>query len=334
MSHAPVIHEARLQRMDEAGAWLQRLHGSGQDEGVVEAWLDWCQRDPLNQQAFDELALIWEASAGLHGTIPAQADAPAMPARRRLAMAASLAGVGLATIALGSWWLTGSPADQVLTSELSSAVGVNSTQTLHDGSVLELGGGTRATVSFSRHARRVELHEGEVFVVVRKDPGRPFSVDAGRLTVIATGTEFNVLRTSERTTVTVAEGSVDALYDGQGAQTPNMSLQPSQQLVYSHASRRVVVRQADLSEALAWRTGTLHFHNEPLSEVVAKVNRYSEKQILIEDPRVAALSFTGTARTDRIDGWLLGLPHIFPVTIQEPSEGRHLIAPERGAGDD
>jgi ferric-dicitrate binding protein FerR (iron transport regulator) len=55
----------RLQRMEEAASWLQRLHQDERDDALVDAWLDWCQRDPLNQQAFDELMAIWEASGQL-----------------------------------------------------------------------------------------------------------------------------------------------------------------------------------------------------------------------------------------------------------------------------
>jgi ferric-dicitrate binding protein FerR (iron transport regulator) len=52
----------RLRRLEQTAQWLQRLYEKAGDDGVVEAWLDWCQADPRNQQAFDELAVIWEMS--------------------------------------------------------------------------------------------------------------------------------------------------------------------------------------------------------------------------------------------------------------------------------
>lgn len=332
------VDPGRLQRMDEAARWLQRLH-LATDEGALDEWLGWCQRDARNQKAFDELVEIWEVSGGLHDETPVTVaavtplrTAPSRPARR-FALAASLAGLGLAVVAGGALWKSRVQPDQVAIQQFASPVGLNSTHTLQDGSVLELGAGSSVTASFSAHARRLELHEGELFVAVEKDTSRPFSVEAGRLEVVATGTSFNVLRTDERTTVTVAEGSVDALYEGQGAQVPNVSLQTNQQLVYSHGSGRVVVREANPEEALAWRSGTLRFQNEPLSEVIAKVGRYTAVPIQIDDAQVAALLFTGTARADHIDGWLRGLPHVFPVTVQL-TDGRYRIALKRGAGAD
>lgn len=350
--------EQRAQRLEEAATWLQRLHDRNADDSLIDAWLEWCQRDPRNQLAFDDLAVVWDASEGLGNEVVRQesteqavatvpdtreeflaAAPPAVfaqpkidaigPARRRyFAMAASLAGLGLAGVLAGAWWLDRPTPDPARVTHLSSPVGMNSAHRLSDGSELELGAGSQVSVRMDAAARRVELHQGEVFVVVQKDVLRPFSVEAGRLQVIATGTEFNVLRTAERTTVTVAEGSVDAKYEGQDSETPQVSLHSSQQLVYTHATQRVTVQQADPAEAIAWRSGNLNFRQEPLSEVVAKVNRYSGQPIIIEDPEVGKLPFTGTARADRIHGWLQGLPHIFPVSIKELPDGGYQIAPD------
>jgi transmembrane sensor len=249
---------------------------------------------------------------------------------RRFALAASLAGLGLAVT--GSGWLMKRTGFAVRSAqEYSSPVGVNTSHTLQDGSVLELGGRTFAAVSFSEHARRVALLDGELFVAVNRDPLRPFSVQAGRLKVVATGTQFNVMHTRARTTVTVAEGSVDALYEEKGEQTPKVSLLTGQQLIYSHDTHRVVVRHADPEEATAWRTGTLPFRDEPLSEVVAKINRYSARAILVENEHVARLLFTGTALADNIHGWLRAVQDVLPVTVRKLRDGRYLIGPRPGS---
>lgn len=338
MTAQPLYEDVRLQRLEQASLWLQRMRAPAADERAVEDWLDWCQRDPLNKQAFDEIASIWELSGGLGAdtpvTGPQSQTAPDTPRSypRRMALAASVAGLGLA-VAAGAWWVTRPAAITGLTADLSSPVGVNSVETLADGSVLELGGGTRVTVDIGPRQRRVDLHEGELFVAVQQDTSRPFSVDAGMLEVVATGTAFNVLRTAERTTVTVVEGSVAAHYEDQPATAPNMHLQPGQQLIYSHASHRVEVRQADPRDVIAWRSGMLHFHKEPLSEVIVSLNRYADTRIVIEDPRVRGLAFTGTARTDNIDGWLVALPHVFAVAVETTADGRRLIGARPAAPD-
>lgn len=57
--------EERLRRLELAAAWLQRLHEQVRDQVVVEQWLDWCESDPRNQQAFDELAAVWDLTGEL-----------------------------------------------------------------------------------------------------------------------------------------------------------------------------------------------------------------------------------------------------------------------------
>jgi transmembrane sensor len=330
-----ILHmdDTRVQRMEQAALWLQRMHAGADDERVVESWLDWCQRDPLNQQAFDELAAVWELSGNLSRPAPAVPIAAAGAARAghgRRALAASLAAL-VVTAGAGLWWVKRPAGADVLTSEFASPAGMNMIRKLADGSVLELGADTRVTVSIGPRARRIQLHQGELYVTVHKDPSRPLSVDAGRLKAIATGTAFNVLRTEARTTVTVAEGSVDAIYEGQAAATPNMRLQPNQQLVYTHASHSVAVREADSQIAIAWRSGHPKFQGEPLSEVIATVNRYTALKFVIEDPRVGALTFTGNAHVDNRGRWREGLEKIFPVAVVRLSDGRQLIDPRPGA---
>jgi transmembrane sensor len=330
MTTPPGFDDPRLQRMEQAALWLQRLRAEGDDNRVVEAWLEWCQRDPVNQQAFDEIAAVWDVCGRLSSE-PRPAAVAAPTRRRRWALAASLvAGLGLAAVA-GSWWATRPQPVEVLTSEFSSPIGINSTQRLADGSVLELGGGTRVTVSIGPRERRVQLHAGELYVAVHHEPDRPFLVAAERLEILATGTAFDVLRTNERTIVTVAEGSVAARYDGQRVELPGTLLRAGQQLIHALGSRHMDLRAVEPDKVTMWRSGMLQFDREPLSEVIASINRYSARPILIEDPRVGAFILTTGARVDGISDWLKSLPEMddfpFPVTVVELADGSHLIGP-------
>lgn len=330
MTAQPLFEDAHLQRMEQATLWLQRMHQAADDEHVVEDWLDWCQRDPLNQQAFDEVAAIWELTGKLQ-TAPV-ASAAAQPRRsRRYWLVATLAGLAIAG-AGSAWWLV-QQQDELLVSEFSSPIGRNSTQTLADGSVLELGGGSRVTVSIGRRERRVELHEGELYVSVHHEATRPFSVHVGKLQVIATGTAFNVLRTTEHTTVTVAEGSVKALYEDQGNTAPTVHVQSGQMLVHSQSSNSVIVRQAEPLNATAWRTGWLRFKNEPLGEVIETINRYATRRTVIEDARVRALTVNLTTQIDRVETAVQALPHVVPVVVSERA-GILLVGPGSGMSRD
>lgn len=331
MNHG-VAEDSRLPRLEQAAQWLQRMHLGADDEGVMEEWLDWCQRDPLNQQAFDEMVAVWELGGKLNASAAPSPVAVAPPMTRRRALAASLAVVGLTGLIAG-WWLTRAPGEAPLRADYSSAVGVNSRYTLADGSVLELGGGTRVSVEMRNHARRINLHEGELYITVHHDSSRPLSVDTGRLEVVATGTAFNVLLSAERTTVTVAEGSVEARYEAQASATPNTRLRARQQLIYSHTPHRVDIVETDPRNVIAWRTGRLYFSDGPLSEVIATVNRYARRQMVIEDPKVAAIPFFGTANIGELARWQMALPDTAAVSVTQLADGRLLVGPRPGTSE-
>lgn len=320
--------------MEQAAAWLQTLHSSDSDEKTLESWLEWCARDPLNQKAFDDMAEVWIVAGELRRdgdeSLPPRA---AQPRRWRFALAASFAAMCVLAGAAGMWLYRPAPVD-TQPRMFASPVGVNQVESLPDGSVVELGGRTRAATVYSHDARRLDLLDGEIYVSVSKE-ARPFTVNAGSLRIIAIGTGFNVLRTTGRTVVTVTEGSISAtgIPDSGNARPidePASRLESGQQLIYSDATHSFTVRWADAATATSWRTGTLRFVDEPLAQVIASVNRYAPHEVVIDDARIAALSFTGTARTDRIESWLLALGNIFPVTVVELADGRRLIGPRLG----
>lgn len=82
------------------------------------------------------------------------------------------------------------------------------TVTLEDGSRIELNARSGVRVSYSKSARNVELLDGQALFEVAKDATRPFLVHSAAATVRAVGTQFDVYRQNEETTVTVVEGRV------------------------------------------------------------------------------------------------------------------------------
>lgn len=316
---------AQQQRLEQAADWLQQLQGRQCDEGVVERWLDWCAQDPRNQQAFDAISAIWEAAGDATGAQPSRAPAsPPRWYRSSRALAAGIAGLAFAALAVFAV-LRWQPVVHDSLHALASPAGENSRTELPDGSVIELGGLSEAAVALSRHERRVDLRSGQLFVTVAPDAARPFVVDAGGLQVAAVGTAFDVLQEPGRTVVTVMEGRTDVRIASGSAQAVPIRLGAGQQLAYERGSASLPVRWVDPAVSTAWRSGVLKFVDEPLNHVVASINRYVDRQIVIDDPSIGALAFTGTAHVDRIESWLAALPDAFPVSVVELPDGRRLL---------
>ena len=315
-SHGP----GSAARMEQAADWLLQLHDQTDDD-VLERWLDWCAQDPRNQQAFNDISQVWAAST----------QVPAPPPQRLppWAFAAGVAGLFalllVAAAGWNTWWQPHGPAALL---ELVSPSGSNSRNELPDGSIIEVGGRSEAEVRYTGDRRLVRLRQGQIHATVSPDADRPFIVEAADLRIEAVGTAFDVLSEAGRSVVTVLEGQVDVRTVRSPGDAPDrdpVRLGAGQQLMHVAGDSASRVRRVDPAAATAWRSGILIFVDQPLTQVMAVINRYSDRPVVIEDARVGELIFTGTARTDRTADWLAALPDAFPVALASLPDGRVLL---------
>jgi transmembrane sensor len=185
---------------------------------------------------------------------------------------------------------------------------------LPDGTDVALGAASSLTARYGDARRDIELDAGEAYFKVTHDRRRPFVVDAGSLRIEDLGTAFNVRRTGERVSVAVTEGRVRVSSATAGAAGPQ-ELVAGQRAEYDPRGGRLRVTQVAAEQDAAWRHHQLEFVNEPLSMVIANVNRYSRRPLQLADPQLGQLMFTGTVNTTNIDGWIGALPHVFPLQV-------------------
>jgi transmembrane sensor len=335
-----------IRRLGEASQWFTRLRAEPNSEESLNAWLQWCELDPENGEAFRRVQVLWRQLDQVY-TDRAEIDAllqtenrPALvgadrpsifaalaailPGTRRLswsvlAVAVCLVGAGL--LWNGSHSSNGGP-------PLASTAAEHRTVTLPDGSLMDLGARTTVAVDFRSNERRLQLSPGEAYFKVQPDKKRPFVVHAGLLDVTAVGTAFDVKHEPSRVTVTVQEGMVVVQPADGGrhvAREATWRVGRGYQFVYSGHDATAALSSVDTSAVIAWRDGRLEYVNTPLASVLADVNRYAEHPVQLVGPSVGRLTFTGTVFTDSIDGWLQTLPGALPVRIDRTAAGVVLV---------
>jgi transmembrane sensor len=310
--------------MRTAAIWWINLREPNPSADLFERWETWMGADPAHAEAFGQLNMLGDMAA--HASVDQRrqlvdefAPRPRAVSRYRRPFAVAAAVVGLAL--LGSWWtLRGSfdfagPARQYV-----SAVGENREIRLSDGTAVQLGADSTLTTRYARDRRDIDLRAGEAFFTVTHDSRRPFMVAAGPLRIEDLGTAFNVRRTGQRVSVAVTEGRVrlsptDGTSHGAGPSSGRLDLVAGQRAEYDPATGALSVSPVSIEHAAAWRENRLEFINEPLSDVIANVNRYSRHPVQFADPRLGDLMFTGTVNTANMDSWIGALPHIFPVQV-------------------
>jgi transmembrane sensor len=323
--------------LQAAADWWTRLRDPRRNARDDEQWLEWSAGDAERIDAFariDKLgaqlgALDDEAKRTLvNEFVPASARTAHT---RAWAIAASL----LIAVAAGGavlWQRHRTPGVEV--ENYATAVAVDHSVALSDGSRVALGGATQLTTRFAKDRRDVSLNAGEAYFQVAHDTTRPFVVNAGEVSIRAVGTAFDVRRTGERVTIAVAEGRVriassEGLANGRFSPAEALEAVAGQQISFDPRASGLTVGTISPGRAASWREHRLEFVNEPLDSVVADINRYSTRPLALADAKLGALVFTGTVDTTALDRWLDALPKILPLRVDTDGERVTLSAADR-----
>lgn len=167
---------------------------------------------------------------------------------------------------------------------------------LSDGTLVQLNAGSKLTfpANFSGHTREVYLR-GEGFFEVHKNAKMPFIVKTDFVNINVTGTSFNVSAYEEEGTVTtvLVEGKVNVSQKDKLFSNNTYSLTPGEGCFYSVQNKKSVVKLVDVSEYILWKEGLYNFKDKPLRDVVMRVNKYFNKEILIENEVLANTQVSG-----------------------------------------
>lgn len=283
-----------LRVAEEAADWLLRLEQDCSTESHAE-FVAWTKQSARN---LHEFLFVKAASEELSGIDPqktidlsslgidpavvelhhkARSTPPLLASRqnkRRWVYGLSAAVLSALALSATLWQSAANDADFYQT-----AVGEQRSFKLSDGSVVHLNTDSRIEVRFSATGRELNLIDGEAFFIVAREATRAFRVEAGAARVQAIGTQFNVYRHNEVTTVSVIEGRV-SIAGAPGNETKEAAAGEQAQISHDrHIEKRAV---ADIERATAWRGRRLVFQADRLEEVAAQFNRYSTRPIRVE----------------------------------------------------
>jgi transmembrane sensor len=238
----------------------------------------------------------------------------------RLTRPAAIASVAMAAVVS---WLYWHPGPQ----RLETAVGEQRSVLLSDGSLVTLNTSSAIEVQMTQHHRTVRLLAGEVLFKVAHDATRPFDVMSGNATVRAVGTQFDVDRRPDSTTVTVVDGRVAVFTGSRDARQEEeirLPLQAGEQLTLLPRSARRVA-QADVEMALAWTQRKLIFQHRPLEEVAGEFNRYNRELIEIRSPELRSQEVTGVFQANDPASFLTFLSGLPGVSIERSADGLRVV---------
>ncbi|KCZ99053.1 sigma factor regulatory protein FecR/PupR family [Hyphomonas polymorpha PS728] len=323
-----------------ARGWAVYLHsGDARPEKIAE-FNAWLAADHVHSLAFrryeklmSDLALIPELGDVeiAPGPVPAPAWRPLVhqPQQLMAAIALMVMVVGGAVIGLGVSLPGSSVADPAYETMIAEIRDIH----LADGSVVTLGARSRIEPAFTETMRIVKLQEGEAFFDVASDPVRPFYVEVGDRLIRVVGTRFDVRQGPETVRVAVVEGVVEVLQ----AETPQQA-EASREVIEKNVLRagdEVVARIGSLeamlgaiepAEAAPWRRGWLTYENASLAEIVSDANRYSRRQIILDEEGIGDLRMTAAFSVEKIDQFAAGLEVTYGLVADYSDPGRIVLS--------
>ena len=189
-----------------------------------------------------------------------------------------------------------SKADALPPVQIKSTVGMTTSTTLPDGTRVWLNSNSSLCypVRFG-NTREVTL-DGEAFFEVAKDNGRRFLVNAGKLQIEVTGTQFDVEAYSDRgpeVRTTLVSGSVKLHCPDASGYIHTVPICPGEQLCYNSETFRLSRHVSDPALTTAWKDGKILLDNTSLEDALRVIGNRFNVEFMVRNQSLLANRYTG-----------------------------------------
>lgn len=148
-------------------------------------------------------------------------------------------------------------------------------------------------VFFNGKTREVEL-EGEAFFDVAKNDKMLFRVNTKDLKIDVQGTSFNVVSYGDetRSEIVVIEGKVSLSAEVGQEIKGYGSVDAGHKAVYTEGSPEIQTEDVEVEKYISWRDGILIFRDDSMEDVIRRLSRWFNVEIIINDPEIRSYIYT------------------------------------------
>ncbi|MGL5682283.1 MAG: FecR family protein [Marinifilaceae bacterium] len=131
--------------------------------------------------------------------------------------------------------------------------------------------------------RAIELVKGELYIEVKKNPDRPFTVSLPHGDIEVLGTIFNV-NCYNNDCITLIEGSLKV-----NTENDERLLSPNQQSIIEGG--KIITTDVNPLETVAWKNHTFYFANQKLSYICDELTRWYGQKIIFKNNKLKDKEF-------------------------------------------
>lgn len=270
--------------------WLNSGQGNAELENELEA--DWNKFEFNDEIKVDSRKIFHNIEKGIHLR---KSAARMLTIKRMLPYAAVL------IILIGFQFYfnlyKSKPGDNIKNyyTSVITEEGQRSKVILLDSSIVWLNSST--TLSYHENdlekERRVHL-SGEAFFQVSKNADKPFFVQNEQLIVKVLGTEFDVEAYPETGEINVVLESGSVQLNHAQNESFSYQLKPGEIAKFDLEQNNLNIAEVDVAKFSSWKNGVLIFQNDPMKEVIERLERWYNVEVEIRDEEVYNSIFTGT----------------------------------------
>jgi transmembrane sensor len=235
--------------------------------------------------------------------------------------AAAVLFIPLALFTLLSWKGIIAESQSVARADIYSPLGSRTSFELPDGSTGWLNGGSTLTfpTHFKGKTRTVKL-TGEAYFNVSSNPKKPFTVLTGDIKVKAYGTSFNVLAYPDDMSmeVTLESGIVEISKKDYANKDKSLGfLAPGEKAVLIPGTGYFKKDSVEIDLYTSWKDGKLVLRHEPMIQMVRKLNRWYNVNLVLKDSRLDTYNYRATFEDEVLDEVLNILKHTSNIAYKD-----------------
>ncbi len=175
--------------------------------------------------------------------------------------------------------------------------GKRSVLTMADGTKVWLNSGSKLVypVTFDGKTRDVYL-EGEAFFDVAHKDRQPFNVSTKDFKIRVLGTIFNVSAYSDDKTssAVLASGKIELQYASKSLLGKSkIEMSPEIMVTYDPESKEIIEKKVSVSQYTSWKDGFFILEKARMDEIIKKLSRYYNVDIILSDGEIANETFSG-----------------------------------------
>lgn len=301
------------------------------DKATVEIWKDLSQQ---NQEIFSQSEKVWQLLHQLSEMKRYDPQKALQQVNQKINQSTSqrwwnlwqkVAAILVIPLLITAVWLSlGKTRTELIVESptwqtFSTPPGVKSMFYLPDSTVVWLNSSSSISFpsNFTGRFRQVDA-QGEVFFDVRKNTEQPFIVSLGKIHARVLGTRFNVINydREDRTEIILQSGKIELCTGAYDHPRSLSVLNPGELAHYNKSGNTINILTVDTGKYVAWIDGKLIFKDDPMEEVIRKLNRWFNVEIEVADQAILDYVYTATFQDEPIDQIMELLMLSAPITYQ------------------